>query len=86
MKKHARRIILDTLGWLFVIVGVVGLLLPVLQGILFLIIGLYLLSLNSAWFNGRLERLLKRHPRFASIFEVLDRYAKSFLKKIQLHE
>ena len=86
MGKHVKRAILDIFGWFFAIIGVVGLLLPVLQGILFLIIGLYLLSLNSEWFNGRLGRLLKKYPRFAHVFEALDAYAKSFLKKIRLHE
>ncbi len=40
-KEHWKRIVL---GWFFLIFGVLGLFLPVLQGILFLLMGVMLLS------------------------------------------
>ncbi len=42
-------------GWLFIILGVLGLFLPILQGILFIGIGLAILSSRS----NRVKRLLK---------------------------
>ncbi len=62
MLHHAKRIALQILGWLFVVLGLVGLVLPVLQGILFLIIGLYLLSREYQWAQRWMERLRARYP------------------------
>ena len=53
------------LGVGLLILGVIGLFLPVLQGILFLALGLYLLGLRFPW----LERRLKRRRREAKTAE-----------------
>jgi uncharacterized membrane protein YbaN (DUF454 family) len=50
------------LGCLFLGLGVVGLFLPFLQGILFLVIGLTLLSNESAYARGCLRWLQARMP------------------------
>ena len=47
MARLIKRIAVLTLGWLFILFGIVGLVLPVLQGVLFLLIGLALLSTES---------------------------------------
>jgi uncharacterized protein len=52
-------------GWAFVLLGVAGLFLPFLQGILFLLVGLYLLSLESARARLFRQRLRKRYPGLA---------------------
>ena len=51
-----KPIIRYPLGVIFIILGVLGLFLPFLQGLLFLAIGLYLLGFRFPW----LERQLKR--------------------------
>ncbi len=51
------------LGCLFLGLGVIGLFLPFLQGILFLVIGLSLLSSESKWarhYHERLSQWVKR--------------------------
>jgi hypothetical protein len=63
MVRHVQRIALQILGWLFVILGIAGLVLPVLQGILFLMIGLYLLSREYQWAQRWLEKLHSRYPQ-----------------------
>ena len=40
MKTHAKRILLLMVGWSFILLGIAGLFLPILQGVLFLLIGL----------------------------------------------
>jgi uncharacterized protein len=64
-RSRARRISLLIAGWAFIVLGVLGLFLPFLQGVLFLMIGLYLLSLQ--WPRARLmrQRLRARHPALA---------------------
>lgn len=51
------------LGWFFIVLGVAGLFLPVLQGVLFLGLGLALLARDSPWARKILECLKKRYPR-----------------------
>ncbi|WP_418791576.1 PGPGW domain-containing protein [Phosphitispora sp. TUW77] len=62
MQAQAKRILIMILGWLFIILGIAGLFLPFLQGILFLLIGLYLLSHESRWAKTQLHKIKKRHP------------------------
>ncbi len=60
------------LGWAFVILGIVGLVLPVLQGILFLAIGFGILAQESEWARAWLQVLRRRFPRLS---EKMDRTA-----------
>lgn len=57
------------LGWAFVFLGIVGLVLPFLQGILFLAIGLGILSGESQWARMRLQMLRRRYPQLSETFE-----------------
>jgi uncharacterized membrane protein YbaN (DUF454 family) len=50
------------LGWFLVGLGIVGLFLPFLQGVLFIMIGLAILSSRSTKIKGLLDRLEKRYP------------------------
>jgi uncharacterized membrane protein YbaN (DUF454 family) len=57
------RIALLIVGWLVVILGLAGLLLPGLQGILLLMLGAAILSVASDTAHRNLEKLLERRPR-----------------------
>ncbi|MDO8594631.1 MAG: PGPGW domain-containing protein [bacterium] len=67
--KYTRDIVLTVLGWAFILVGIIGLLLPLLHGFLFLIIGLYLLSVASPKAHAKLHATYVafkiRFPRIA---------------------
>jgi len=56
-------------GVALLLLGVVGLFLPVLQGILFLALGLLLLSIDIPWFRRFAEALEKKHPRLESFLK-----------------
>lgn len=62
MNKQLKRWIVIIVGWLFIALGVVGLFLPVLQGVLFLIIGLLILSTEFVWAHRLLQRLRQKFP------------------------
>jgi len=49
-------------GWAFVVLGIAGLFLPVLQGVLFLLVGIYLLSRESSWARWLRQRFRRRYP------------------------
>lgn len=57
------RALLFLVGWLLVLLGLVGLVLPVLQGILFLVAGAAVLSLASELAYEVLRFVLRRWPR-----------------------
>ncbi len=52
-RKGWRRWAVIALGVVFLIIGVAGLVLPFLQGIVFLLAGLWALSLEVAWARRR---------------------------------
>ncbi len=60
-----KRILLIITGWMFIVLGVAGLFLPVLQGILFIVIGLLILSREYAWARNWLLRLEQRFPQLS---------------------
>lgn len=63
MIRNTKRTILIIIGILFLLLGVVGLVLPFLQGILFLAIGLMILSLFSPTLREWLEQRTRKYPR-----------------------
>jgi uncharacterized protein len=50
------------IGWIFIGLGILGLFLPILQGILFIMIGLAILSSRSKTIRRFLEYLENRYP------------------------
>lgn len=63
MKKKLKRIAVVGLGIFFLLVGVAGLVLPVLQGWFFLAIGILLLSLYSPKLRAWIDRNTTKYPR-----------------------
>ncbi len=63
MAKYLKRLLLRFLGYGLLVLGVVGLFLPVLQGGLFLILGLVVLAVEKPWAERLLERLEQRYPK-----------------------
>lgn len=61
---HAiKRIGVLIVGWVFIVLGILGLFLPILQGILFIIIGLAILSSRSEVIKRFLNYLEGRYPQ-----------------------
>ncbi|HMG32630.1 MAG TPA: PGPGW domain-containing protein [Blastocatellia bacterium] len=67
--SRLKRVAIWWAGWFFIILGVLGLFLPILQGIIFLLIGLTLLSSSSPWAARVLHRLATRFPKISSSLE-----------------
>ena len=64
MKRNGRHYVMLALGWVFIFLGILGLFLPILQGILFLAIGMVILSRRSPRVRLLIRRLAKRYPAF----------------------
>lgn len=65
MRAKAKRWAMLATGWFFIFLGVAGLFLPILQGILFLLIGVLILSSEYVWAHHLLERMKQRYPKVA---------------------
>ena len=78
MKKHVRRVAVLVLGWILIAFGIVGLFLPVLQGVLFILLGLYVLSRESEIARRWLHRVRERHPR---LDEKLKQWGRKWRKR-----
>lgn len=57
------------LGYGFLVLGVLGLFLPFLQGFLFLLVGLLILARHAPWAERVLVWLKQRHPKAAELIE-----------------
>jgi uncharacterized membrane protein YbaN (DUF454 family) len=57
-----KRVALIVTGWALLLLGAVGLLLPVLPGVLFLVIGLSILSVEYEWARRWVVALRRRFP------------------------
>ncbi len=67
------------LGGLLIAIGIAGLVLPVLNGMLFLLIGLILLSFESAYVESNLRRLAHRNKFLSKWYERLSVWMKKHL-------
>jgi uncharacterized membrane protein YbaN (DUF454 family) len=69
------------LGWFLVGLGVVGLFLPFLQGLLFIMIGLAILSSRNTTVKRLLDLLEKRYPDQYQGIEVLKGKVTGWFRK-----
>ena len=70
-------------GWFFIVLGILGLFRPILQGILFLAIGAYLLSLELPWAQRAIEKSRRRYPRLSRIFDAAQVRAAQLVRRIR---
>src|ERR1051326_8671728 len=63
--RAAKRIVLETVGWLLIVAGIAALILPG-PGLLMLAAGLVILSLEYEWAERRVEPIKKKALRGAA--------------------
>jgi uncharacterized membrane protein YbaN (DUF454 family) len=81
VKARLKRWSLLALGWGFILAGIAGLFLPVLQGILCLLIGLFILSSEYVWAHKLLAKLKARFPRIAAQFDKAKQAAEARISR-----
>ena len=62
-------LVMQGVGYSFLILGVLGLFLPFLQGFLFLFVGLLILSRYASWAQRALDWLRRRHPKAGEMID-----------------
>ena len=78
-----RTIVLQLAGYSFLALGVVGLVLPVLQGFLFLAIGLVILAKTAPWAERLLQRLRERYPRAGQFIDQAESRTDAWWQKLK---
>ncbi|MGH9603137.1 MAG: PGPGW domain-containing protein [Terriglobales bacterium] len=82
MSTPLKRVLVLMVGWSFVLLGIAGLFLPILQGVLFILIGLFILSSEYVWAHHLLERLRARYPRLSALAHQAKERAQQWMAKI----
>jgi uncharacterized protein len=82
VKAYTKRILVLIAGWGFIVLGILGLFLPVLQGVLSLFVGLIILSSEYVWAHRLLSRLRERFPRIGHTADLAAEKASPWLRRI----
>ena len=65
--QRVKPILVQALGYAFLVLGVLGMFLPILQGFLFLFVGLIILARHAPWAERLLDRIRRQHPKFDEV-------------------
>lgn len=79
-----RILLMQSLGYSFLVLGVIGVLLPVLQGSICFLIGLAILSRHAAWAERLMTRLKQRFPRLGHLVDVAEARAEAWWDRATL--
>ena len=77
-----KRIIIISLGYGCLALGVLGLFLPILQGVLFIAIGLMILAPYQRWAGRMIEKLEDKFPSFRAVRVQAKRRTSVYLRRI----
>jgi len=69
------------IGWFLIGLGIIGLFVPLLQGILFILIGLSILSSRSTLVRRFLKRIEERFPHHFERIEIWKEKVRHWFKK-----
>jgi len=83
-RRRLRRIALRVVGWALVPLGLAGLVLPVLQGVLFLVMAAAILSRVDPRVRLGLWRARKRWPRLDRTYRRAESRARLWLARLGL--
>ncbi len=86
MHKELKRILVQTVGIIFVVLGLLGLALPFLQGILFLAIGLILLSIASPKTRSWIASRTRRYPKFHAVVQKTEKWMTGIIGTVDQEE
>lgn len=83
MQTRMKKLLSMIVGWSFIVLGILGLFLPFLQGILFLLVGLIILSKHYAFAQRWLDKLKHRFP---AAFDFAHKFRVRLMKRFHRSE
>ena len=82
MTRGVKKAVALVVGWAFIVLGVIGLFLPFMQGVLFLMIGLTILSSEYVWAHHLLTKVRARFPRIAIFSDRARERATGWMRRV----
>lgn len=82
MQKQVKKILILTIGIIFIVLGLLGLVLPFLQGILFLAIGFFLISFYFPKSYQWIEKHTEKYPHIYTKIKKVEAWIKKFIGEI----
>ena len=82
VNRKVKRVLILIVGWAFILLGIAGLFLPILQGVLFIIIGLLILSSEYVWAHRLLNKLRTRFPKIAKHADAARERASVWIERL----
>lgn len=82
MTPRTKRLLKLVLGWCCLVLGVLGLFLPILQGVLFLAIGLAILAQEQPWAHRLMTRIRHRYPHLTETLDHARHKAEAWIRKV----
>ncbi len=82
MKRKIKKTLVLILGIIFILFGLFGLVVPFLQGILFLIIGFMILSLCFPKIRLLIQKHAQKSPHFFSLINKAEKWIAKFIGEI----
>jgi uncharacterized membrane protein YbaN (DUF454 family) len=74
MKRKIKKIAILTIGTIFILLGILGLVLPFLQGIIFLAIGFALIFFYFPDVRSWVNEHTKKYPHLFAIIEKIEKW------------
>ena len=82
MNRKAKTIVVLLVGWGFMLLGVAGLILPIMPGWIFIFVGLIILSTEYVWAHHLLTRIREKFPRFGGVLEQANQKARAWMERL----
>lgn len=82
MTSRVKRVAVLVVGWAFILLGIAGLFLPILQGVLFILIGLAILSSEYVWAHHLLAKLKARFPKISRTADRATEKAAAWMRRM----
>jgi len=77
---QAKRIAYICIACFLIIIGLAGIVLPVLNGLIFILLGLILLSFESPYIEYKLQQLSAKNPHVEKWYKKLDGFMRKIFK------
>lgn len=81
MRNQIRKILYLLLGLVLILLGIAGLVLPVINGTILLIIGFIIISFESPTLEKKLYTLTQKNAIIHSLYVKIDKFLRTFFKK-----
>lgn len=77
-----KTVLMQGLGYLFLFLGVIGLVLPIMQGLLFLAIGMIILAKTAPWAGRVLGNFRARYPKAGFVIDKAETKVEEWGRKV----